>query len=156
MIALGDGRINPFCTSYSSGEGAPPNMLRRASTAPLHGLSFGAGGSKGMCSPAHALILASRDCSASCLAVALFDHGPWRPASPSLPGQQRLSRQSHIRTDCRTPPARLPPRAGGLADFGAPFAGHERIRSPMRNTDLAVTHTSLREHYASSYNRVGE
>jgi hypothetical protein len=41
-------------------------------------------------------------------------------------------------------------------DFGAPFADHERLRSPMRNTDLAATHTSLREHYMSSYNRVGE
>jgi len=42
------------------------------------------------------------------------------------------------------------------ADFYAPFNGHERLRSPMRNTDLAVTQTSLQDHYASSYNRVGE
>jgi hypothetical protein len=41
------------------------------------------------------------------------------------------------------------------ADFKAPFAAHSRLRSPMRNKDLAAS-TSLREHYASSYNRVGE
>ncbi|KAI8469618.1 MAG: flagellar associated protein [Monoraphidium minutum] len=41
-------------------------------------------------------------------------------------------------------------------DFGAPFAAHERLRSPMRNTDLAATQTALKDHYASSYNRVGE
>jgi hypothetical protein len=49
-----------------------------------------------------------------------------------------------------------PPRHPLCPDFNAPFAGHERLRSPMRNTDLAVTQTSLLEHYASSYNRVGE
>lgn len=42
------------------------------------------------------------------------------------------------------------------SEFNAPFPGQERLRSPMRNTDLAVTRTDLREHYASSYNRVGE
>lgn len=41
-------------------------------------------------------------------------------------------------------------------DFRAPFVAHERLRSPMRNKDLAATQTSLKEHYASSYNRVGE
>jgi hypothetical protein len=41
-------------------------------------------------------------------------------------------------------------------DFYAPFNAHERLRSPMRNKDLAATQTSLKEHYASSYNRVGE
>lgn len=41
-------------------------------------------------------------------------------------------------------------------DFHAPFKAQERLRSPMRNKDLAVTQTSLKEHYASSYNRVGE
>ena len=41
-------------------------------------------------------------------------------------------------------------------DFYAPFATHSRLRSPMRNKDLAATQTSLKEHYASSYNRVGE
>eukprot|EP00879_Flechtneria_rotunda_P002409 GHRR01002605.1.p1 GENE.GHRR01002605.1~~GHRR01002605.1.p1 ORF type:complete len:356 (+),score=108.73 GHRR01002605.1:120-1187(+) len=41
-------------------------------------------------------------------------------------------------------------------DFYAPFNTHERLRSPMRNKDLAMTETSLKEHYASSYNRVGE
>jgi hypothetical protein len=41
-------------------------------------------------------------------------------------------------------------------DFNAPFTNHGRLRSPMRNKDLAVTETSLKEHYASSYNRVGE
>lgn len=41
-------------------------------------------------------------------------------------------------------------------DFYAPFAAHGRLRSPMRNKDLALTQTSLKEHYASSYNRVGE
>lgn len=42
------------------------------------------------------------------------------------------------------------------ADFHAPFAAHSQLRSPMRNKDLAATQTSLVEHYASSYNRVGE
>jgi hypothetical protein len=41
-------------------------------------------------------------------------------------------------------------------DFSAPFAPHTRLRSPMRNKDLAATETSLKEHYTSSYNRVGE
>jgi hypothetical protein len=41
-------------------------------------------------------------------------------------------------------------------DFYAPFNVHERLRSPMRNKDLAATQTSLKEHYASNYNRVGE
>ncbi len=41
-------------------------------------------------------------------------------------------------------------------DFNAPFSDHERLRSPMRNKDLSQTETSLKEHYASSYNRVGE
>lgn len=41
-------------------------------------------------------------------------------------------------------------------DFYAPFAAQGRLRSPMRNKDLALTQTSLKEHYASSYNRVGE
>ncbi len=41
-------------------------------------------------------------------------------------------------------------------DFYAPFDKHSRLRSPMRNKDLALTQTSLKEHYASSYNRVGE
>lgn len=41
-------------------------------------------------------------------------------------------------------------------DFSAPFEAQARLRSPMRNKDLAHTQTSLREHYASSWNRVGE
>ncbi|KAF8071076.1 elmoA [Scenedesmus sp. PABB004] len=41
-------------------------------------------------------------------------------------------------------------------DFLAPFEAHARLRSPMRNKDLAATQTSLKEHYASSFNRVGE
>lgn len=41
-------------------------------------------------------------------------------------------------------------------DFHAPFEAHERLRSPMRNKDLAETETSLKEHYVSAYNRVGE
>jgi hypothetical protein len=41
-------------------------------------------------------------------------------------------------------------------DFHAPFSASARLRSPMRNKDLAATETSLKEHYASSYNRVGE
>lgn len=41
-------------------------------------------------------------------------------------------------------------------DFYAPFDKQKRLRSPMRNKDLALTQTSLKEHYASSYNRVGE
>lgn len=42
------------------------------------------------------------------------------------------------------------------SDFHAPFEAHGQLRSPMRNKDLAATQTSLKEHYASSYNRVGE
>eukprot|EP00775_Hariotina_reticulata_P006099 gene6099-6337_t len=41
-------------------------------------------------------------------------------------------------------------------DFNAPFNNHTRLRSPMRNKDLAATETSLKEHYTSSYNRVGD
>lgn len=41
-------------------------------------------------------------------------------------------------------------------DFHAPFSPHERLRSPMRNKDLPKTQTSLKEHYVSAYNRVGE
>jgi hypothetical protein len=40
-------------------------------------------------------------------------------------------------------------------DFAAPFAGQERLRSPMRNADLAPPKTPLAEIYQSSYNRVG-
>lgn len=41
-------------------------------------------------------------------------------------------------------------------DFGAPFANHSRLRSPMRNKEIATTTTDLRAYYASSFNRVGE
>lgn len=40
-------------------------------------------------------------------------------------------------------------------DYAAPFRGHERLRSPMRNGDIAAA-TALCEHYAAAYNRVGE
>ncbi|KAG1676538.1 hypothetical protein FOA52_000081 [Chlamydomonas sp. UWO 241] len=41
-------------------------------------------------------------------------------------------------------------------DFRAPFAGHDRLRSPNRNEDLAKTTASLVDIYKSSYNRVGD
>jgi hypothetical protein len=41
-------------------------------------------------------------------------------------------------------------------DFHSPFQTQSRIRSPMRNKDLEHTETSLKEHYQSAYNRVGE
>lgn len=41
-------------------------------------------------------------------------------------------------------------------DFHAPFDAHARLRSPMRNKDIAHTETGLREHYRSSFNRVTE
>ncbi|GBF88223.1 flagellar associated protein [Raphidocelis subcapitata] len=41
-------------------------------------------------------------------------------------------------------------------DFSAPFPGHERLRSPMRNHDLAASQAALLGHYAAAYNRVGE
>lgn len=42
------------------------------------------------------------------------------------------------------------------SDFHAPFQASAKIRSPMRNKDLAQTTTALTEHYASAYNRVGD
>jgi hypothetical protein len=63
------------------------------------------------------------------------------------------AQEGHVHgADALSPALRL----DATPDFGAPFSGQERLRSPMRNTDLAATQTSLREHYASSYNRVGE
>eukprot|EP00803_Ostreobium_quekettii_P009237 evm.model.scf_479.3 EVM.evm.TU.scf_479.3 scf_479:17845-20257(+) len=41
-------------------------------------------------------------------------------------------------------------------DFDAPFEETKRIRSPMRNKDLAASEIPLRDHYASAFNRVGE
>ncbi|GMH32521.1 hypothetical protein BSKO_00355 [Bryopsis sp. KO-2023] len=41
-------------------------------------------------------------------------------------------------------------------DFDAPHEESKRIRSPMRNEDLAKSEISLKEHYASAFNRVGE
>lgn len=41
-------------------------------------------------------------------------------------------------------------------DFRAPFPGHDRLRSPNRNEDLARTTQSLATIYKSSYNRVGD
>lgn len=41
-------------------------------------------------------------------------------------------------------------------DFKAPFEGHDRLRSPNRNEDLAKTTASLVDIYKSAYNRVGE
>lgn len=41
-------------------------------------------------------------------------------------------------------------------DFRSPFVGHDRLRSPNRNEDLAKTTASLVDIYRSSYNRVGE
>ena len=41
-------------------------------------------------------------------------------------------------------------------DFRAPLHGHDRLRSPNRNEDLAKTTASLVDIYRSSYNRVGE
>lgn len=38
----------------------------------------------------------------------------------------------------------------------APFSDHERLRSPNRNEDLGKTTASLKDIYASAYNRVGE
>ena len=55
------------------------------------------------------------------------------------------------------PPLPRPARRTSYSStFAAPFPAHERLRSPMRNKDLEQTETSLREHYQSSYNRVGE
>ncbi len=41
-------------------------------------------------------------------------------------------------------------------DFQAPFPGHDRLRSPNRNEDLAKTTQSLTAIYKSSFNRVGD
>jgi Ca2+-binding EF-hand superfamily protein len=41
-------------------------------------------------------------------------------------------------------------------DFKAPFDDHERLRSPNRNLDLIKTISSLKDHYYSAYNRVGD
>lgn len=41
-------------------------------------------------------------------------------------------------------------------DFDAPFEESKCIRSPMRNYDLAKSGISLKNHYAGSYNRVGQ
>ena len=49
-----------------------------------------------------------------------------------------------------------PFRTSYEADFDAPFEEAKRIRSPMRNKDLAASEISLQDHYASAYNRVGE
>jgi hypothetical protein len=122
-IALGDGRINPFVTSYSTGA---PALVR----APSH---------------THAPLLRVT------LALCTLPRRPCAGVAPSPPLPRTASSfgQSTITPNTQT-------RAHAHADFGAPFAGQERLRSPMRNADLAATRTSLREHYASSYNRVGE
>lgn len=86
-------------------------------------------------------------------------------AAPPAPGVRRPSLQDRATQDSFKPPCSnialgdervCPFTTSYSTDFHAPFSNHGQLRSPMRNKDLAATQTSLKEHYASSYNRVGE
>ena len=55
-----------------------------------------------------------------------------------------------------TLPAPLPRRSSYSTDYKAPLEGNERLRSPNRNEDLAITTASLKDIYFSAFNRVGE